>query len=378
MATSSESSLLKQEENTSSASQHLFERRFEAALKNAFIGDALAMPVHWYYNPGDIFKAFNGGIVKFEDAPSYHPSSIMSLHSTSEGGRARASRQAKKEIVGDVILKGKRQYWTGANQHYHQGMKAGENTLNAHCARVMLRCLSRGYQRDEFLDEYIKMLTASQPQHPDTYAESYHRGFFANLEAGKPAHKCGAVTHDTASIGGFVTIAPLALSAAVRGDELTATQRVCREHLVLTHPSDDLAMVCDFYVELLFRLLHQEGESAQEILEDIATRSMGLSLPKLVAKKKSDMEVVGHTYSPACYISGAWPSILYFAYRYSDESKKALLANTNVGGDNVHRGFVLGSIVGLIAGEPIDSLYSELSDAEQLSAEINHAGKSLQ
>jgi hypothetical protein len=141
--------------------------------------------------------------------------------------------------------------------------------------------------------------------------------------------------------------------------------------------SDDLAMVCDFYVELLFRLLQQKGESAQEILEDIATRSMGLSLSKLVAKKKSDMEVVGHTYSPACYISGAWPSILYFAYRYSDDSKKALLANTNVGGDNVHRGFVLGSIVGLIAGEPIDDLYRQLCDAEQLNTEISHAGKPL-
>ncbi|WP_420936113.1 ADP-ribosylglycohydrolase family protein [Alteromonas sp. A081] len=355
----------------------MFEKRFEAALKNAFIGDALAMPVHWYYNPGDIFKAFNGSISKFEDAPAYHPSSIMSLHSTREGGRARASSQAKKEIVGDVILKGKRQYWTGANQHYHQGMKAGENTLNAHCARVMLRCLSKGYQRDEFLDEYIKMLTASEPQHPDTYAESYHRGFFANLEAGKPAHQCGAITHDTASIGGFVTIAPLALSSALRGEELSAAQKVCREHLMLTHPSDDLAMVCDYYVELLFRLLRQEGESANAILEDVATRSMGLSLPNLVAKKKSDMEVVGHTYSPACYISGAWPSILYFAYRYIDDSKKALLANTNVGGDNVHRGFVLGSIVGLIAAEPIDELYDQLCDAEQLNTEISDAGEFL-
>ena len=37
-------------------------------------------------------------------------------------------------------------------------------------------------------------MTAEPPQHPDTYAESYHRGFFANLDQGRPAHKCGAVT----------------------------------------------------------------------------------------------------------------------------------------------------------------------------------------
>ena len=355
------------------------EKRAEAALKNAFIGDALAMPVHWYYNPADIYKAFKGGITQFEDAPSFHPSSIMSLHSTSEGGRARSSNSNKKEIVGDVILKGKRQYWTGANQHYHQGMKAGENTLNAHCARVMLRCLSEGYQRDDFLDSYIRLLCASTPAHPDTYAESYHRGFFANLEAGRPAHKCGAVTHDTASIGGFVTIGPLALCCAKRGDELEEIQKLCRDHLMLTHPDDSLAMVCDFYVELLFRLLHRDGkhptDSAKEILEDIASRSMGLSLPKLVAKKKSDIEVVGHQYSPACYISGAWPSILYFAYRYAEDGRKALIANTNVGGDNVHRGFVLGTIIGLITETPISALYSKLCDEKELTAEISNALK---
>ena len=32
--------------------------RAKAALKNAFVGDALAMPVHWFYNPADIYKTF--------------------------------------------------------------------------------------------------------------------------------------------------------------------------------------------------------------------------------------------------------------------------------------------------------------------------------
>ena len=62
--------------------------RTDAALKNLFVADALAMPVHWYYNPLDIEKAFPGGITRLEAAPEYHPGSIMSLHSTAKGGRA--------------------------------------------------------------------------------------------------------------------------------------------------------------------------------------------------------------------------------------------------------------------------------------------------
>ncbi|WP_218418236.1 ADP-ribosylglycohydrolase family protein [Alteromonas lipotrueae] len=348
----------------------LHKSRAIAALKNAFIADALAMPVHWYYNPADILKDFPGGIQQFEDAPSFHPSSIMSLHSTSQGGRSKASKQEKKNIVGDVILKGKRQYWTGANQHYHQGMKAGENTLNAHCARVLLNASVPHYQQAAFLDGYIKLLCADKPAHPDTYAESYHRGFFANLAAGKPANDCGAVTHDTASIGGLVTIGPVALSCALKGDALNDIQRLCRNHLYLTHPSEDLGAVCDDYVELLYRLLYRTDESPQNILEDIALRGNHISLAKLVANNKSDIEIVGRQFSPACYISDAWPSVLYFAYRYVDDEKKALTANANVGGDNVHRGFVLGTLMGLIKGAPIRDMFEQLADAKEIEHEI--------
>ena len=143
-----------------------------------------------------------------EAAPDSHPSSIMSLHSTTSGGRKSAGGRkghgnSKKEIVGDVILRGKQQYWGVSNQHYHRGMQAGDNTLNACCARLMIRGLTRSggvYRKEWFLDDYIEFMTAEIPQHPDTYAESWHRGFFANRENGLPLDQCGSVNHDTPSV----------------------------------------------------------------------------------------------------------------------------------------------------------------------------------
>lgn len=346
--------------------------RATAALQTAFIADALAMPVHWYYNPADILKAFPGGIKKFEDAPDFHPSSIMSLHSTRQGGRATTS-QHQQQVVGDVILKGRQQFWGEANQHYHRGMKAGDNTLNAHCARLVLRALAKGYSRQTFLDDYIRFMCADPPPHPDTYAESYHRGFFANYVQGTHAMKCAAITHDTASIGALVTAAPLIITCAFHGHPLSSVQQLARAHLALTHPDDELAQVCDYYAELIVRLLHCESDNATDILEDIAKRSVNLSLPALVKKNKSDIEVVGRQFSPACYISDAWPSVLYFAFRYSHSAHQALFANTQVGGDNVHRGFVLGTIIGLMAGGAPAPLFSQLSDSDALLQEISDA-----
>lgn len=350
-------------------------QRAFAALKNAFVADALAMPVHWYYNPMDIIRQFPDGITRFEAAPAFHPSSIMSLHSTRQGGRQRAQGAgARQEIVGDVILKGKRQYWGQSNRHYHHGMVAGQNTLNAHCARVLIRALAANtghYDKNRYIADYIDFMTSDPPRHPDTYAESYHRGFFANLEQGKAADQCGAVTHDTASIGGLVTIAPLVFAGRLQSIPLETVQAHCAEHLMLTHPDKSLAAVCRSYATLLDQLCNSHDFSeARELLADCSRSSMGINLPELVKSSRSDFDVIGGRFSPACYISGSWPGVLYLAYRYLENPLQGLTANANLGGDNVHRGFVLGTILGAATGLSLDSLYAQLVDHDSLDEEL--------
>ena len=59
-------------------SKEIKRTRVKAALVNLYIGDALSMPVHWFYNPVDILKAFPpNGITKMQAAPQSHPTSIM-------------------------------------------------------------------------------------------------------------------------------------------------------------------------------------------------------------------------------------------------------------------------------------------------------------
>ncbi|GAB1261810.1 ADP-ribosylglycohydrolase family protein [Aurantivibrio plasticivorans] len=352
--------------------QELVKNRAASALRAAFVADALAMPVHWYYRAGDIIRQFPEGLNAFFDAPAKHPSSIMSLHSTSQGGRSTAQRSRLPEIVGDVILKGKRQYWDVANMHYHQGMKAGENTLNAHCARLLMRTLAdtgRRYDPDAFLDAYIDMMTAEPARHPDTYAESYHRGFFANWAAGKPADQCAAVTHDTASIGGLVTLAPLIIAERLAGVDIETVAEHCKLHLSLTHPGDELATVAVHYAYLLDTLLHHGDRDPGLVIEEFARKGIGLNLQALLQKNLGDNEVVGGLFSPACYISGAWPSVLYFARKYVDRPSKALQANAEAGGDNVHRGFILATLLGAIQPE-WNWLFDRLVDATAIDSEI--------
>ncbi|WP_062062358.1 ADP-ribosylglycohydrolase family protein [Cellvibrio sp. OA-2007] len=348
-------------------------QRITAALQLSFIADALAMPVHWFYNPLDIYEAFPGGVQKFEAAPEFHPSSIMHLHSTNTGGRGAQQIPTMPQVVGDIILKGKQQYWGIANQHYHRAMAAGENTLNLHCLRVVMRVIKNNhgrYNADKFLSDYIALMTAENSAHPDTYAESYHRSFFANLASGKAPEKCGAVNHDTASIGGLVTIAPIAIAELLHERSLAHVQQICRTHLFLTHPDEYLAKICDAYVALIDALLFRDSVDPRSFIAATAKQSAGIDVIHLAQQYADDNHVVGGKFSRACYIQDSWPSLLYLAWKYCDDPLQALLTNTNLGGDNCHRGAVLGVILGLATANGLDKWFAQLADAAAIREEF--------
>jgi ADP-ribosyl-[dinitrogen reductase] hydrolase len=63
-----------------------------------------------------------------------------------------------------------------------------------------------------------------------------------------------------------------------------------------------------------------------------------------------DEEVVGGRFSAACYVNESIPSVVYLAYKYSDDPEKCIVANTNLGGDNAYRGTVLGALLGAANG----------------------------
>jgi hypothetical protein len=75
-------------------------------------------------------------------------------------------------------------------------MAAGENTLNALCARVVLRGIADNggkYDARRFLADYVKFMT-TPGSHNDTYAESFHRDFFAAWARGVAPEDCAKGT----------------------------------------------------------------------------------------------------------------------------------------------------------------------------------------
>ena len=324
--------------------------RCEAFLWGIFIADALAAPAHWYYDPSALAADYGriGGYV----APKARHSAnrIMNNH-------WKANKHDICTLVeGGHMLHGKAAIWKEPYNHYHSGFQPGENTLNAQVARVLMRCVSAGgYDPGRFLLDY-KTFLMTEGSHNDSYCEAFHRQLLANhLLRGLPLDQsAGAENHDTPSIGGFVALLPLLLVASARGCE--AALATAERHLALTHKSQRLAANLAVYARALWSVL--AGRDLREACA-AGARELGWDL---AAMELSDHEAVYEVFGPACYIGDSLPVVFYLAHKYAASPagfRDALLANTNAGGENCHRGAALGALLGAaygMAGIPQDLL----------------------
>ena len=349
--------------------------RLRGCLWGMFVGDALAMPAHWYYDVAALQRDL-GALRDYRAPRPHHPDSIMGKASTGQAGRG----PQDGDVVGGVILHGRKHLWARPHTHYHHGLEAGDNTLNLLCARVLVRSLTAcgGHDPAAFLRDYITFMT-TPGSHRDTYAESYHRAFFANWARGVPAERCaGDEGHDTASIGGLVPLAPVVLAGHADPSRARATLLA---QLRLTHRSSVLERHALVYGELLLALL--TGGELRSLAPDAGAR-LGFAVAAVVEQvergRQTDLGVIGRMLSPACYIDQSLPAVLYLAARYGTDVEGALVANTGCGGDNCHRGAVLGALLGAahgVAGIPrrwIDGLRERSALSLEIEAFVARFG----
>ena len=296
----------------------------------SLIGDALAMPVHWYYDRAALHRDY--GVVRDYLAPrNPHPDSILWRSAyTPLNGR------------GDILHE-QAQYWGQRGVHYHQFLRAGENTLNLQLARVLMESLTArgGYDAEDYLQRYIDfMLTPGR--HRDTYVEECHRKFFTAYARGTNPRKCGG---SDIHIGGLAHVGVL---CAFLGGDVGAAREAVREHVQLTHRDPEVLKAADALARMLVAVL-AGGELRVAIFEH---GSDWFSKRKAEQwSRESDEVVIGQRVSPACYIADAFPASLYLAWKYADDFEAGVIANANVGGDNCHRGAVVGALLGASVGK---------------------------
>ena len=317
--------------------QHLAANAFRGSL----VADALAMPVHWYYDQRALLRDYP------EFATAEPPGYVAPRSPHADSILWRSSYVPLNE-KGD-ILREQAQFWGKRGVHYHQFLAAGENTLNFRLAIELAALVrrDRDYDPEAWLDRYVTfMLTPGS--HRDTYVEEYHRHFFTNFASGRKPINCGV---RDVHIGG---LAPVPALVAALGPKHPDLRRIVRVHVGLTHKDDEVLDAADVLARMLVRVCG--GDDLRATILDEGRD--WISAAKVARwEREPDHVVVGGLLSPACYIPDAFPAALFLAWRYAGDLAAGAAVNARVGGDNCHRGAVVGSLLG--AASPIPHRLAE-------------------
>ena len=306
------------------------------AMLGALVADAVAMPVHWYYDTRGLdqdYPALDG----YAAPKNPHSGSILWR-----------SKYKPRNQRGD-ILHDQAQYWGQRGIHYHQFLKAGENTINFKLSVELYQLIheNSSYDAEQWLQRYIdRMLEPGW--HHDTYLEEYHRAFFDNYAQGKAPLNCGI---DDLHIGGLSHVpALLAALEHIRVTELDAQIATATEHVQLTHRNQHVVRA----TEALCRIL-AEVQNGNDLRAAIAEHARAWATPSQFDTWSlfEDRAVIGKHLTMACYLPESFTASLYLCWKYADNFSAGVLANAHCGGDNCHRGVVVGSL--LAAANGIDA-----------------------
>lgn len=385
----------------------LDKNRLASSLKCMLVGDALAAPVHWFYSTDNLRKEYGELNGMTAPKPTHAESMIqgMSYAGTIDVLHDKAiyyeGNSLKQNLTEDQIAARRDGHgnFVGATAdervHYHQSLKAGQNTANACVARLVMRYLGEKnadqqdcYDPDEFLERFKEYMTTPPNKndtsqvsfHNDTYLDVYLRGFFTNAsDPNKRLRDCALSQRDTWSVGsldGVLMAIPVIAAYSDEPESMVIGRAI--EHAMLTHKSVTVYMVLSILTPLLLELYR--GADLKESLERAMAkmrppactgRAMAdsyvdhdgpFNIPKHekwlqhmrvseqnffpdfieeMLKLDNDEDVGGwgdrpnSRLSTACYCEQSFSIVLYLSYKYRDDPKKALLQNAMMGGVSV-------------------------------------------
>ncbi|MEM1221400.1 MAG: ADP-ribosylglycohydrolase family protein [Verrucomicrobiota bacterium] len=302
--------------------------RIQNAMMGALVADAVSMPVHWYYDTSTLDRDYPD-LESYRAPRNPHPDSIL--------WRSKYQPLNKK----GEILHDQAKFWGQRNVHYHQFLPAGDNTLNFRLGIELYRSVisAGGYDPDVWLARYVDRMR-TPGWHSDTYVEEYHRAFFENVSRGHSLDQCGI---KDIHIGGLTSV-PFLLAAldALKEPEPQEDADLIEKHLGLTHRGEEIARSGRALTLVLYGVA--DGLSLRDSISEYG--KAWVSIEKMNTWSCfEDRVVVGSHLTPACYLPDSFAASLYLAWKYHNDFSAGVIANARCGGDNAHRGAVVGSLL---------------------------------
>jgi len=318
--------------NSTMSMSKVIKEKVAGSLYGLLVGDAVAVPGHWYYLPSKL-RADYGEITGMVAPKKHHPESMVQgmsysgtvnilhdkAHLYSGHNLKKDSNAASMTKEEEAERRDDHGNYVGKKEseriHYHQSLEKGQNTANACIARLAMRYIGSAnsgcedrYHPEEYLDCLYNYMTSTPPKdsakikdqlvaHNDTYLDVYLRGFFTKASEGKALRDCAMSQRDVWSIGsidGVAMCVPIIAAYSYEPEWYIIGRAI--EHAHLTHKSVTVTAVISVLAPLLRELYHTPtlatSEDTAEALRGALDRAMSkMSPPKVTGRELRDSYV---------------------------------------------------------------------------------------
>lgn len=274
--------------------------KVEAAVIGSFIGDALALGVHWVYDPQKIIDAYG-----------------------------RVDRMLDPRLVG-----------------YHAGKKGGDFTHYGDQTFELLISVSTSGAFDAL--NYMSRWRALFHGDPGIYRDEATRKTLDEFDKCETYSGCLSRSRD---LGGAARIAPLLI---VYHDDVDALRREAMEQTQLTHNNETVMQSAAFFAETAFRVIGGQTPigAMEAALNEGGARydHIGQLVRDGLKSRELDRETLFARTGRGCGIQEALPGTVYLIAKCDGSFSEALVENVMAGGDSASRGLLIGMIMGARLG----------------------------
>jgi len=263
-------------------------------IYSAFIGDALALGVHWIYSSETIMSKY-GKVKDFID-PS--------------------------------------------NSEYHNNKHKGEQT---HYGDQMMLLLESLRDSNNFDAESFSIKWQNLFQDYTGYFDGATKATLANIKNGSLFLNAGSESNDLA---GAARIAPLVYRYH---DDAKMLVKYSREQTLLTHRDPLVVDAAEFFARSAVLILN--GESPITAVKKTAKDHFNNTIldqwvTKGLENRTEDIYIALTTLGLSCHIHHAFPGVIHVIARHEKDLKGALTESVTAGGDNAARSIIAGMILG--------------------------------
>lgn len=298
----------------------------------SFLGDSLALGVHWIYN----VRAIEKRVGRIDDlltpvVKTFHPNRGAGQF-THYGDQmllllSFCAEQCSHSLAGPG---------SSGDGQAHSSSDAQEKTEPKNFDRSAFLSRWAGFMEsyDGYMDKASKATLASYREYP----EEERKGL--SFEAGS--------TID--DLAGASRIAPLLYFFK---DNRNAAVEAAKAQASVTHNEPSVLESAAFFADLTLRAL--SGESPKKAARSLAEGhySEGEIAPLvfrgLESEGKNTIETIGN-FGQACSVEMGMPGVMHLIASYEDDLKKALVESTIAGGDSAARNHAVGMVLGAYLG----------------------------